>query len=77
MIEQNIKEAQSENRTDTADAEITLSNTNNPTQVSYSQEDKHTLEKNIAIKVRSKVDSVITTIETKVQDAVLLQSRIL
>ena len=48
-----------------------LNNTNDTTQANYPQVDMHTLEKNIVTKVRSEVDSVMTTVETRVQDAVL------
>ena len=42
----------------------------NPTQVIYAQVDMDTLQENIARKVRSEVDNVMTTVETGVQDAV-------
>ena len=46
-------------------------NTNKPTQVNGLQVDMHTLEKNIVSEVRSEVDSVMTAVETRVQDPVL------
>ena len=70
MIAQNNHETQFENRTNTADWNITLNNTNNRSQVSGSPVDMHTLEKNIADKVRSEVDSVMTKVETRLKDAV-------
>ena len=66
--------------TDSAEAKVredltrrdnSLYNTNDTTQANYPQVDMHTLEKNIVTKVRSEVDSVMTTVETRVQDAVL------
>ena len=53
------------------DGDITLKDANNPTQVSGSQADVHTVEENNATKVGSEVDSVTTTVETKVQDTVM------
>ena len=50
---------------------IFLDNTNDATQTKYPQVDVHTLEENIVSKVRSVVDSVMTTVETRLQDAVL------
>ena len=46
-------------------------NTNNVTQVNYPQVDMNTVEDNFVSKVRSEVDNVLTTVETRVQDAVL------
>ena len=46
-------------------------NTSNPTQFNYPQVDVHTLEENIVNKVRSEVDNVMTSVETRVQDKVL------
>ena len=48
-----------------------LDNLSKPAQIIYPQEDVHTLEKNIVNKVRSEVDNVMTSVETRVQDAVL------
>ena len=62
--------AQIENTANTANGNVKM-NISNSTQVSGSQVDMHTLEKNIANKVRSKVDYVMTTVETRVQDAEL------
>ena len=71
MMGQNNYGAQNENRSNTADGNITLNSTNNPTQVGGPEVDMHTGEKNIVHKVRSEVVSVMTTVETRVQDAVL------
>ena len=45
--------------------------TSNSTQVNYPQVDIHTLEENYVSKVRSEVNNVMTTVETRVQEAVL------
>ena len=71
MIGQNNKKTQTENNADMVFGNITLDNTNNPTQVKGSQVDMPKREKKHCYKVRSEVDSVITTDETRVQDAVL------
>ena len=42
-----------------------------PTQVNYPEVDVHTLEENIVSKVRSEVDNVTASVETRIQDAVL------
>ena len=60
-----------------ADRGSSLNDINDPTQVSGSQVDVHILEKNNVSKVRSGVDSVMTTVETKVQNAVLTEIGIL
>ena len=73
MIGLNNHEAQSENRTDTEGENITLNNTNDPTQGSGFQVDVHTLDKNIVDKKRNDVDSVMATVETRVQDAILTE----
>ena len=46
-------------------------NISNRFQVNHPQVDVHTLEETIVFKVRSEVDNVITSVETRVQDAVL------
>ena len=71
LIRQTNREAQTENRSNVADGDISLNNANSLTQISGSQVDLYTLYKNIANKVRSEVDSVMTVVETRVQDAVL------
>ena len=48
-----------------------MGNTTNPTQVNYPQVDVHTLVENIVSKVRSEMDNVMTSVETRIQDAVL------
>ena len=74
MVVQSKHEAQAKSRTDAADRDTSLKNLKNtkgPKQVKGSEVDVHTLEKNIVNKVRSEVDSVMTTVETRVQDAVM------
>ena len=71
MIGQSNHEVQTESRANAAHGNISLNDTNNPTQVSGSQVDMHTLEKTIVNEVRSEVNSVMTTVETREQDAVL------
>ena len=51
--------------------QTTLNNENNSFQVNGSQVDIHTLERNIANKVRSEVDNVMISVKSTVQDAVL------
>ena len=51
--------------------------TNNPTQVNSPQVDMHTLEKIIASKILSEVDSLMTTVATRVQDAVMTGKKVL
>ena len=71
MIGQNNHETQFENRTITIEGKTTFNDTNNPTQFNGPLMDMYTLEKNIVDKVRSEMDCVMTTSETRVQDTVL------
>ena len=71
MVGQCNHEAQFESRANTVDRNTSLNDTNDPTQVNSPLVVMHTLEKNIFSKVRIEVDSVMTTVETRVQDAVL------
>ena len=71
MIRQSNHETQAESRTNMADGGISSNNMNGLIEVNSSQVDMYTLEENIVIKLWNEVDSVITTVETKVQDAVL------
>ena len=48
-----------------------LDNTSNLTQVSDPKENMHTLGENSSGKIRNELDIVMTTVETRVQDAVL------
>ena len=71
MIGQSNHVVQFESEFNAADKGFSLDNTNNPTGVNYPQVDMHTLEEYIVSQVRSEVDCVMTTVETKIQDAVL------
>ena len=53
------------------DTNIPSINTRDPNQINDSPVDMHTLEENTVSKVRSEVDSVMTTVETTVQDEVM------
>ena len=71
MIGQNNNETQVESRANKADRGNFPKNTNGPIQIISLQVDMHTLEESSVSKVRSEVDSVMTAVETRVQDAVL------
>ena len=71
IIEQNNHEAQTENKSSANDGDVSLYKANSLNQISGAQVNMHTLEKNNVNKVRSEVDSVMTTVETRVQDAIL------
>ena len=71
LIVHNNHEAQTEGRVDMVDRDTSLNNTIISTQVNNPQKDMHTLEKNIASKVEKEVDSVMTTVKTRVQDAMM------
>ena len=71
MIGQNNNETQIESRANKADRGIFPKNTNGPIQMISLQVDMHTLEENSVSKIRSEVDSVMTAVETRIQDAVL------
>ena len=71
MSGQSNQDAQTEKRDTVSCRRNSSHNTSNLSQVSYSQVDVHTLEENFVSKVRSEVDHVITTVETRVQGAVL------
>ena len=71
MIGENNHETKLGDRINTADKNTTLNNANNLVKANSSEVDIQTLEKNIAIKVRGEEDNVITSVEARVQDAVL------
>ena len=71
MIGLSNHETQTGSTTNVADRDTALIDTNDPTQLNSPQVDMHTLEKNIVSKVRSDVDSVVTTVEARVQEAVM------
>ena len=64
-------EAQAGIRTNMVDIGISLNNTNCPIQANSTQVDMHILEENIVSKVQNEVDNVMTTVKTRIQDAVL------
>ena len=71
MIERNYHEDQTEGRMSMMEENITRNYTKNSAQVDGSQVEVHTLEKNIVNRVRCQLDSVVTTVETIVQVAIL------
>ena len=70
MIGRSNHDIQAESRTNMADRSIPSKNMKGPVQVKSPQLDMYTLEENIVSKVRSEVNSVMMTVETRVQDAV-------
>ena len=72
MIGESNQYEQTESKVRMVCRAISSDNTSNPTQVKYPQVDVHTLEENILSKVRSEVDNVMTSVQTRVQDAVLI-----
>ena len=54
---------------------ITRNFTNNSAPVDDSEVEVHTLEKNIVNRVRCQLDNVVTTVETIVQVAILVQQK--
>ena len=71
MIGQGNHSVRTEVTDNMANRGVSVNNTNDATQANYPQVDLHTLEENIVSKVHNEVDSVMTTFETRVQDAVL------
>ena len=71
MIVQSNKDEQTNSRDNMICRGTSSDNINNPIQVNYPQLDVHTIEENIISKVRSEVEKVLTSVETRVQDAVL------
>ena len=71
MIGQSNQDEQTESRDNMKYRGISSDKISNPTQVNYPQVDVHTPEKNIVSKVRSEVDNMMTTVENRVQHAVL------
>ena len=70
MIEQSNQDEQIENRDNMLRRGTSLDNASNPAQFNYPQVDVHTLEENIVSKVRSEVDNVMTSVQTRVQNLV-------
>ena len=71
MIGQNQQVEKSESGGSMTYRGTSSDNSSKPTQLNCPPVDVHTLQANIVSKVRSEVDSVMTTVETRVQDAVL------
>ena len=71
MVGQSNQDDKTESRDNVICRVTSWENISNPTLGNYPQVDVHTLEENIVGKVRSEVDNVITSVETRVQDVVL------
>ena len=71
LIGQSNEDEQTEKRDDMLCRGTSTDNASKPAQIYYPQLDTHTLEENIVSKVRSELDKVMTSVETRVQDAVL------
>ena len=71
MIGQNNHEAQAESRPNAAGKNPSLNNTKDQNHVESSRVDLQTLEENIVSKVRYRVYSVMTTVETRIHDVVM------
>ena len=71
MIGQSNHETETRFRANTLDKDTSLLYVLNPIQVNSPQVNMHTLEENFFSKVRSEVDTLMTTGETRVQDAVM------
>ena len=77
MIGQSNQDDQTKSRDNMLCGGTSSDNASNPAQFNYPQVDVHTLEEIIVSKVRSEVDNVMTSVETRVQDAVLTAVEIL
>ena len=71
LIEQSIQDVQAQCRDSMTYGSASSDNTSKSTQGIYPQKDLHKLEENIVGKVRSEVNKVTTTVETRVQNAVM------
>ena len=71
MIGQSNQDEHSESKDDMICRGNSSDNSSNPTQINCPQVDLHTLEENIVKKVRREVDNLMTSVETRIQDAVL------
>ena len=71
MTGRSNQDVQTESRDNMICRGTSSDNASNPTQINYPEVDMYTLEENIVSKVRSVVDNVITSVETRVQDAFL------
>ena len=68
---QSNQDEQSESRNYMLCGDTSSGNASNSAQKKYPQADAHNFEENIVSKMRSKVDNVMTSVETRVQDTVL------
>ena len=71
LIRQSNQDEQTECRDNMLGRGTSPDNASNPARINYPLVDVHILEKIIVSKVRSDVDNVMTSVETRVQDAVL------
>ena len=71
IIGQSNQDEPVESRNDMFCRCTSLDNISNPNQCNYPQVYVHTLEENIVSKVRREGDNVMTSVETRVQDAIL------
>ena len=71
MVGQSNQNEQTKNRDNMLFRGTSLDYACNPAQNNYPQIDVNTLEENIASKGRREVDNLMTSVETRVQDAVL------
>ena len=71
MVGQSNQDEQTENRDNMLCRGTSSHNASKLAQIKYPQADVHTLEANIASKMRNAVNNVMTSVETRVQDAVL------
>ena len=65
MIGQSNQDDQTENRDNLLRKGTSLDNASNPAQIIYPEADVHTLRENIVSKVRSEVDNVVTSVESR------------
>ena len=72
VVGQSNHDVQNENVDNVAHGGTSPDNANHLTQVYYPRVDMNTLEENFVNKVRSEVDNVMTTVEIRVQNAVLI-----
>ena len=71
MIGQSNQDKQTDSRDNMLCRGTSSDNANNPAQINYPQVDVHTLEEKNVSKMRSEVDNVMISVETRVEDAVL------
>ena len=71
MTGQSNQDEQTESRDNMICRGTSSDNASNPTQINYPEVDMYTLEENIVSTLRSVVDNVMTSVETRVQDPLL------